>query len=1223
MQGSFWKTVAIVGVIGIGSLAILEVQHRLQQQTAETDAPDAADVAAAIDAATGDQTVDAMLSDSEFERLLKGQPATEQSNPAGADIVADDTAASSNANSSAAASSSQTARFSMDEPALAQTSATPAPDSEGFFNSEPVAPQNAMPPVNNTVRMDQLAEGGNPFGAEDESNSGGVTVAANYESDSSSPLGKVQATGFEKTEVPPASGNLPTDSPAAADMTAQNSGAFSDAFEEFSAAATQAATPIDDSAAAEANSFDAADFSDTAANSAAPSASPSDGGPRPVQVAELNPTPQQTATGSQAGKFAFFSGNGEESQSPESQSPEFQSPDSRSATGQLKQTPSATATAEMFEDERSKRDGQQPVSPEPTSAGNAATAARQSGATAPMFEDAAPAFDMEETPSALEPAANPAARPGKPAGSDFSPFDDSNSNVAPNPATGGFQSQPQTPSPTPAEGSRSERREFGGATFSEDDKGSASVPFADDGVPLPRPEPTEFGSDQPDRDMRVPAQRQPESAPVLQDSGLDNNKLPFAEDTPQRPATNLVPALDPPSSISIPDFGSGSQNSGHSESRFDSDSRFESDSRSEPGSRSQPEAKPRFEPQPEPAGREFGSPFDQAPDRNSEPRNSAPRSRFDDPSSPSSNSGDSGLNNSRSPGLSQPSSGGTREFGAGGPMFDADDDIQPVPSQRDIPRTTPDRSQPDFRFDDLSPGPAPRERQPVPAPRDNSRLNDRLLQPIPGRDDRDFGNSNPLPGLPGFDPQRRTQLVAGEMRPNLVLEKQAPENATVGTPLDYRILVKNEGNAIAYDVVVEDEVTSAARVDGAHPQSEFDTASKKLMWTFETVEPGEQKEITVRVTPTGEGVMDGLASVRFKSRVQATTVITAPKLRLQMAGPDEVRMGEQVAYRYIITNEGSGEARDVFIRTVLPATGGLTHPQGRDLEYEIQAMRPGEQREISLAVVAAEPGEHKTEAEVTVGGNPADQAAWRTNVVGAQLQIVRRGPKRRFVGRSATYENIVTNETRFEALDAKVVETVPQGMRFMGATLGGQYDEANRTVTWRINRLGPGRQEQLQLELMPTESGSMESVVRVLENVGVQGEDYVSTTIVEDLHNVSATISQLEGPVALGETFGFTIIIDNRGTAEATDVELRVEVPEEIQVVGAGSREVPANLLGGNVVQYDVIVRIEPNRKQSFELKLRGEKPIRNGVVKAHLQYKQMNEPLIVSESVTIYREDL
>lgn len=511
---------------------------------------------------------------------------------------------------------------------------------------------------------------------------------------------------------------------------------------------------------------------------------------------------------------------------------------------------------------------------------------------------------------------------------------------------------------------------------------------------------------------------------------------------------------------------------------------------------------------------------------------------------------------------------------------------------------------------------------PRPAPR-----RDRTFDSGTGRirDDgiREFGIGGPDPGAPRFGSEDRgTRQVSGVMRPNMVLQKTAPKNATVGTPLDYKIYVRNEGDATAYEVVVEDEVTAGATVDGTRPKSVIDRSTNRLIWNFDEIGPGETKEITVQVTPTGEGTLDGVATVRFKARVKATTVITAPKLRLQMTGPEDVRLGEEVAYRYVITNEGTGEARNVFVRTVLPAGGGLKHPAGNDLEYEIESLRPNEQREITLKVVAAEPGEHRAEAEVSGTGGAKDQAAWRTNVVGAQLTIIRRGPKRRFVGRPATYENLVSNETNFDAVDAKVVEQIPDGMKFVSANLGARYDDLSRTVTWRVNRIGAGRQETLQIELMPTAAGARESVVTVYENAGIQSEGHVSTTVVEDLHNVSADISQLDGPVAVGETFGFTIAVDNRGTADATDVELAVDVPKEIRVVGAGSRQIQARLLEGNTVQYNVVIRIPPGQKQNFELKLQGSQPVRNGAVRARVKYAQMEEPLIVSESVTVY-EDL
>ena len=517
------------------------------------------------------------------------------------------------------------------------------------------------------------------------------------------------------------------------------------------------------------------------------------------------------------------------------------------------------------------------------------------------------------------------------------------------------------------------------------------------------------------------------------------------------------------------------------------------------------------------------------------------------------------------------------------------------------------------------------------APRFNAQPRDLEITPRP--------DSLTFPTRPNFDskpPMRDTRpadydlsdrgnsggvrTVSGFMSPNLVLEKTAPANATVGVPLEYQIFVRNEGDATAYEVVVEDEVPSGATVNGARPKPGVDNATNRMVWTFAQLQPNQTEEITVQLTPTGEGTLDGVATVKFKSRVRATTVITAPRLRIEMTGPEEVKLGDEVSYRYVITNEGSGEARDVFVRTLLPDQGGLKHPQGRDLEYEIGNMMPDQQKEIVLTVVAAEPGEYQAQAIVTGTGGAKDSAAWRTNIVGSQLQIVRRGPTRRFVGRPAVYENIVSNETNFDAVDARVVEAIPQGMDFKAANKGGKFDPQTRSVTWLINRLGPGRQEQLQIELIPTNAGQLESAVTIYENAGLQGENYVSTTVVEDLHNVGARMSQLDGPVEVGESFGFTITIDNRGTAVANEVRLVVDIPRQIEVIGAGDQITKAELKGDQV-QYDMIVRIEPNARQTFQLKLRGKEPVRNGLVSAKIQYRQMEQPLVVSESVTVYRD--
>ncbi len=616
----------------------------------------------------------------------------------------------------------------------------------------------------------------------------------------------------------------------------------------------------------------------------------------------------------------------------------------------------------------------------------------------------------------------------------------------------------------------------------------------------------------------------------------------------------------------------------------------------------------------------------------------------------------------------QPTGSGTFDDDAALPFVEdpasADDDRSPVPVPRQVPSAREDSSLTLPGFDDRIP---PRndfgedDRNPVRVPDADGRGS----QPF---DDRDFDDAPAFNDFPAFDdrdvpagtaPGRRpsnpadldwsaepaeprpvdsldsrdrrglsprlaepvdaTRQVSAVMRPHLTVRKNAPENATVGIPVPYTIIVRNEGQSPAYDVVVEDELPAAADLKGARPTPEFDQRSRRLTWLFESLPPGEERQIEVTIVPTGEGTLAGVATVQFKAQVKATTVIRAPRLELQLTGPPEVRIGDKVDYRYVITNRGTGEARDVFVRTVLPA--GLQHPEGGDLEYEISSMRPDEQREIVLTVVAADPGQYRTVAEATALGGAKAQAGSPISVVGQQLQLERRGAKRRFVGRAATYENIIQNETTFDAFDAEVIEQIPDGMKFVSASDSGLYNPQDRTVVWKIAQLPAGKQKLLQIELTPLMAGEQRSIVTVVENAGFRNEvDH--TTSVQDLHNVSADISNLDGPVAVGETFGFSISIDNRGTADATDVELVVQVPRGIKIVGAGSPDKPAFPADNNSARYDTILRIPPGQQESFELRLQGQQPVQNGAVKALVRYRQMQEPLVVSESVTVYSQE-
>lgn len=468
------------------------------------------------------------------------------------------------------------------------------------------------------------------------------------------------------------------------------------------------------------------------------------------------------------------------------------------------------------------------------------------------------------------------------------------------------------------------------------------------------------------------------------------------------------------------------------------------------------------------------------------------------------------------------------------------------------------------------------------------------------------------------------RTVSEVMRPQLTIQKKAPESAVVGVSHEYKILVSNEGDSPAFDVIVEDELGLAAEYISSRPVAEHNQTNGQLSWNFAELAPKETREITVRIKPTGEGTLDGVATVRFKAQVRSATVIKSPKLELELNGPVEVKVGDDVRLEFAIHNRGTGDASDVVLRSVLPP--GLRHPEGGDLEYEIETLRAGASEVVDLTVVAAEPGDQiRVSAELTSAGVQVTTSHTDMEIVGAQLSIERLGPEKRFVGRTAQFQNIITNETNFEATNAMVIEQVPEGMRFISASNGGTYNPDTRRIRWDIARLAPGKQTVLEVELSAETAGEMESMVEITEAAGFRTRARENTIVkVEDLHNVTADISRQDKPVAIGEKFGFTITIDNRGTAIARNVEVAVQIPPDIKVLAAGTKDVPGNLVEGrNIVRFATVQTIRPNEKMTFTIKLQGQAAVKNAVVQGSLKYDEMAEPLIVSESVTVFDDNL
>lgn len=421
-------------------------------------------------------------------------------------------------------------------------------------------------------------------------------------------------------------------------------------------------------------------------------------------------------------------------------------------------------------------------------------------------------------------------------------------------------------------------------------------------------------------------------------------------------------------------------------------------------------------------------------------------------------------------------------------------------------------------------------------------------------------------------------VASGPQQPEVKIEKIAPTEAVIGEALIYQIFVRNVGQSTAHRVVVEDRIPLGATCQGTIPQAE--TAEKKLYWKLGDLRPGEEREIKVKLTPTQAGSIGSVATVSFAAEVAATTVITAPQLKVELQAPKQVLVGESSTFRIKVQNSGQGMAKGVFLRALLPKE--LKHPGGNDLEYEIGSLTPGQTKDVDLHITADAMGNFSPKVIVSTNNQEQDSRIVQINAIDTRLKIVRTGPAKRFVGRPAAYMNSVTNQSLDALRDVTIVEAVPRDLEPTGKLSNGQWDPNARTITWRLAQIGAGEKVDLPIDLVPKKPGAFDGTLQASDATGNRA--HVPTHV--DVAGYSNLVVDVvpDGPVAVGEQVSMRLSVRNRGTAAASNVQTVFEVPPHLKFVNANGPV--QHQAAGNVVHFAALDVLPPGGEKEFDIVL-------------------------------------
>jgi uncharacterized repeat protein (TIGR01451 family) len=381
----------------------------------------------------------------------------------------------------------------------------------------------------------------------------------------------------------------------------------------------------------------------------------------------------------------------------------------------------------------------------------------------------------------------------------------------------------------------------------------------------------------------------------------------------------------------------------------------------------------------------------------------------------------------------------------------------------------------------------------------------------------------------------------GSQNPSLEIIKRAPSEVQVGIPVTFTAIVRNVGNATAFDVEVFDTVPRGAKLVRTLPQAELES-NNSLVWKLGELAAGRETTITMDLIPETEGEIGSVASVKFAAQASVRTISTLPKLSLKQWAPTEILGGDTITIGIEIANVGTGTAKNVELEESVPAA--FHHASGaRSLGLEVGDLAPGESQRYEIELTAVDAAKVTNIVRAIASNAAMGESSQPIEIRAPKLQLQLNGPRIRYLERPAPFEAIIENVGTAVARDLYIVAYLPRGLHFSSANNEGTYLPDQHAIAWNLAELAAGTRAKTEFMVLPVEEGK--SVVRMTSDAeGLKVESLERDVQVEGQSELTFDIDDDHDPIETNGVTTYTVNLTNIGTRPDQNVVLAVEIPD-------------------------------------------------------------------------------
>ncbi len=227
------------------------------------------------------------------------------------------------------------------------------------------------------------------------------------------------------------------------------------------------------------------------------------------------------------------------------------------------------------------------------------------------------------------------------------------------------------------------------------------------------------------------------------------------------------------------------------------------------------------------------------------------------------------------------------------------------------------------------------------------------------------------------------------------------------------------------------------------------------------------------------------------------------------------------------------------------------------------------------------------------------------------LELSKRCPKLRYLGRKATFEITVANKGGGPAHDVVVMDEIPQGIDFVSADNKGTRRGGN--IVWRLGTLEAGKSRVLKTTFRCDRIGKYRNSATVTYcaeagdacELEVKGISAILLECVDD-----------PDPIEIDGNVTYTITVTNQGSAVGTNIAIVCTLPKEQEHVSSTG---PSKAVSkGKKVTIAPLATLAPKANAVYKVTVKG---IAEGDVRFRVEMKsdQMDSPVSETESTRIY----